>query len=118
MPEGAECDFSMASGEFVEVYKDQIGEWDAVVTCFFLDTAKNVFLYIRTLASILRSGGAWVNLGPLLFHYAESEGEISIELSWEEVRPAICKYFDIVEERRHSAIYTVNAASLRRTHYK
>ena len=51
---------------------------------FFLDTAKNIFLYIRTIASILRHGGAWVNLGPLLFHYAESPGEVSIELSWEE----------------------------------
>ena len=25
--------------------------------------------------------------------------EISIELSWEEVRPYICQYFDFVEDR-------------------
>merc|ERR1712151_344093 len=82
---------SMAAGEFVEVYKDQQGEWDAVLTAFFLDTAKNVFLYIRTIASLIREGGLWVNLGPLLFHYADVENEISMELSWEEVRPAILK---------------------------
>jgi len=118
LPEGAENDFSMASGEFVEVYKDQIDEWDAVITCFFVDTAKNIFLYIRTLADIIRSGGAWVNLGPLLFHYAEMPQETSIELSWEEVRPAISKYFDIVEEKMHDAHYTVNTSSLRKTRYK
>merc|ERR1711865_487293 len=85
IPEGACNDFSMASGEFVEVYKDQIGEWDAVATCFFIDTAKNIFSYIRTLAAIVRQGGALVNCGPLLYHFADNDEDISIELSWEEV---------------------------------
>ena len=33
--------FSMAAGDFVELYggPDQEGCWDAVVTCFFIDTA-------------------------------------------------------------------------------
>lgn len=33
--------FSMAAGDFVQTYGDasQAGEWDAVVTCFFIDTA-------------------------------------------------------------------------------
>lgn len=34
--------FSMATGDFVEVYgKDpaSAGQWDCVVTCFFIDTA-------------------------------------------------------------------------------
>ncbi|CAK9061043.1 unnamed protein product [Durusdinium trenchii] len=89
-------DFSMCAGEFINVYEDQIAEWDAdnelsgkhealeaaqlltshsspkaVLTCFFLDTAKNVFLYIRTIADIIRPGGLWANFGPLLYHYAE-----------------------------------------------
>ena len=42
-------DFSMVAGEFVEVYQKQIGEWDSVVTCFFLDTANNIILYIETI---------------------------------------------------------------------
>lgn len=118
MPEGSGNDFSMASGEFVEIYKDQTREWDAVVTCFFIDTAKNIFLYIRTIANMLDTGGAWVNLGPLLFHFAEMDQEMSIELGWDEVKPAICKYFDIVEETRKDCMYTVNPTSMRRTHYK
>jgi hypothetical protein len=33
--------FSMAAGDFVQTYGDasQAGAWDAVVTCFFVDTA-------------------------------------------------------------------------------
>jgi carnosine N-methyltransferase len=35
---------SMCAGDFVEVYghPDQRGAWDAVVTCFFIDTAHNI----------------------------------------------------------------------------
>jgi len=107
----------MAAGEFVQVYEDQHAAWDAVLTCFFLDTAKNVFQYIRTLAQIIRPGGFWINLGPLLYHFAEMEEEISIELSWEEVRQAICRYFDIVEESRRVAQYTGNPNSLTGVRY-
>mmetsp|Transcript_71121 Transcript_71121/g.164439 ORF Transcript_71121/g.164439 Transcript_71121/m.164439 type:complete len:421 (+) Transcript_71121:1151-2413(+) len=111
-------EFSMCAGEFVEVYSSQKGEWDAVLTCFFLDTAKNVFLYIRTIADILRPGGVWANIGPLLYHYAEQPDSISIELSWEEIRPAIGKYFDIVEEDVRQAYYTTNELGLFHTRYR
>jgi len=103
---------SMAAGEFVEVYKDQSGEWDAVLSCFFIDTAKNIFLYIRTIADLIRPGGLFVNIGPLLYHYADVEHEISVEPSWDEVRAALCKYFDIVEEDRRDCVYTTNPGSL------
>lgn len=61
------------------------------------------FLYIRTIAYIVRRDGIWTNIGPLLYHYADVPHEISIELSWEEVRPYICKYFDILEEEHKVA---------------
>merc|ERR1719382_2188582 len=98
-------DFSMSAGEFVEVYMPQEREWDSVLTCFFLDTANNVFLYIRTIAMILRPGGLWANLGPLLYHYAESPRSVSIELSWEEVKPAIQRYFDFKEEEVRGVLH-------------
>merc|ERR1719401_2045592 len=108
---------SMAAGEFVEVYKDQFNAWDAVATCFFLDTAKNVFLYIRTIAQLIRPGGLWINIGPLLFHYADCEQEISVELSWEEIRPTICRYFNLIEERVQVALYSANPGSLMSVRY-
>ena len=85
----AESDFSMVAGEFVEVYGKQEEEWDGVVTCFFLDTANNIVEYIKTIAKILKTNGVWVNFGPLLYHYSEMEEEVSIELSWEEVKHVI-----------------------------
>mmetsp|Transcript_48179 Transcript_48179/g.112726 ORF Transcript_48179/g.112726 Transcript_48179/m.112726 type:complete len:559 (+) Transcript_48179:252-1928(+) len=111
-------EFSMCAGEFVEVYDKQKGEWDAVLSCFFLDTAKNVFLYIRTIADMLRPGGLWANFGPLLFHYAEQPSLISIELSWEEVKPAVEKYFVIKEEEVRQAYYTTNDIGLFHTRYR
>jgi SAM-dependent methyltransferase len=116
MPVGASL--TMAAGEFVEVYKGQGGQWDAVATCFFLDTAKNVFLYIRTIALLIRPGGYWTNFGPLLYHYAEMESDISIEPSWEEVRPSIVKYFDILEESHAQSSYTSNLGSFSTVMYR
>lgn len=116
MPVGME--FSMCAGEFVDVYQDQQAEWEAVLTCFFVDTAKNIFLYIRTIANMIRPGGLWSNLGPLLYHYAEQPDAISIELSWEEVKPAIAKYFDFKEESVHEAKYTTNERGLFYTRYR
>ena len=40
-------DFSMVAGEFIEVYSKQVGEWDSVITCFFIDTANNIIDYIK-----------------------------------------------------------------------
>jgi carnosine N-methyltransferase len=71
------ADLSMVAGEFLEVYSAarHVGAWDAVVTCFFIDTAPVVFDYIDLIWRILRPGGVWVNLGPLLYHWADQAGE-------------------------------------------
>lgn len=39
--------------------------------------------------SILKPGGLWVNLGPLLYHYSDSETENSIEPSYEDLMEII-----------------------------
>jgi carnosine N-methyltransferase len=110
---------SMCAGEFVETYEKQgYNIADGLVTCFFIDTAKNILLYIRTFAGMLRPGGVWANLGPLLYHYAENDEEISIELSWEEVRELICEYFEIAEEQTNiECVYSSNKESLSQTEY-
>lgn len=88
-----DADFSMVAGEFEEVYSKEPGRpyddvleaWDAVATCFFIDTAHNIVEYLQTIYNILKPGGLWLNLGPLLYHYADMPNEESIELTWEEV---------------------------------
>ena len=118
-PTKTEGQMSMCAGEFVEVYERQgLGFADGVVTCFFIDTAKNIMLYIRTIAGMLRHDGIWTNLGPLLFHYAEQDDAISIELSWEEIRGLIEKYFEIVEEEwPRKCVYSGNREGMLSTEY-
>jgi carnosine N-methyltransferase len=82
----ASGEMSMTAGDFLQIYgvPEEEASWDAVVSCFFLDTAKNVVQYIRTFHALLKPGGVWINHGPLLYHF-EGSSEVSIELSFEEV---------------------------------
>ncbi|KAL8528982.1 hypothetical protein ACS0TY_006447 [Phlomoides rotata] len=115
--------FSMCGGEFVEVYGDpnQVGAWDAVVTCFFLDTAHNIVEYIEIISRILKDGGVWINLGPLLFHFSDMynpENEMSIELSLEDVKRVACHYgFEIQKESTIATTYTINSRSMMQNRY-
>ncbi len=68
--------FSMAAGDFTEIYNDS--QFSVVVTCFFLDTARDVTLYLRIIFDALHPGGRWINFGPCLWHFG-------LEMSLEEV---------------------------------
>jgi carnosine N-methyltransferase len=108
----AGVDFSMAGGDFLEAFSDPEA-FDCVATCFFLDTAKNVVAYVEAIHKILKPGGLWVNIGPLLYHWSEMPHEISIELSWEELRRVITSYgFVIEKEERRQCTYDDNARSM------
>jgi len=62
---------SMATGDFCVLYskEDSRETFDAVATVFFIDTAPNVIRYIEAVRNCLKSGGIWINLGPLLWHH-------------------------------------------------
>jgi carnosine N-methyltransferase len=104
----------MTAGEFVEIYQDDIGQWDVIVTAFFLDTAKNVLQYMETFSRMLKKGGLWINMGPLLYHYSDSMGEISIELSYNEIRTLLPHFqFELIhEETGKRCHYTYNSKSM------
>ncbi|KAG5459108.1 MAG: N2227-like protein-domain-containing protein, partial [Olpidium bornovanus] len=66
LPEGS--DFSMVAGDFLEVYgkPDMHGGLKGIfpkLTCFFLDTARNVAHYLEIMYNALKPGGVWINLG-------------------------------------------------------
>ncbi|CAA0822878.1 S-adenosyl-L-methionine-dependent methyltransferases superfamily protein [Striga hermonthica] len=115
--------FSMCGGDFIEVYSDpsQKGVWDAVVTCFFIDTAHNVVEYIEIISRILKDEGVWINLGPLLYHFADmynQDDEMSIELSLEDVKRVACHYgFQIEKESTIATTYTTNMRSMMQNRY-
>lgn len=115
--------FSMCGGDFVEVYSDpnQEGAWDSVVTCFFLDTAHNIVEYIQIISRILKEGGVWINLGPLLYHFADmygQEDEMSIELSLEDVKNVALHYgFELEKCSTIETTYTTNPRSMMQNRY-
>ncbi|XP_047147087.1 carnosine N-methyltransferase-like [Vigna umbellata] len=97
------------------------GAWDAVVTCFFIDTAHNIVEYIEIISKILKDGGVWINLGPLLYHFADvygQEDEMSIELSLEDVKSVAVSYgFEFEKESTIETTYTTNPRSMMQNRY-
>jgi len=111
-------DFSMVAGEFIEVFQKQTQQWDCVVTCFFIDTAHNIIEYIECINKILKPGGLWVNIGPLLWHYSDQPAEMQIELSWEEIAQLVPKLgFEIRKNEFRPCSYTSRPDSLLSTDY-
>ena len=110
--------FSMNAGNFTEIY-DEPDQWDCVATCFFIDTANNIVSYIETIYKILKPGGFWINLGPLLYHFADVPNESSIEISYAELKDLVINHFkfELVKEDRLKSTYIGNKKSMLQTIY-
>lgn len=140
---------SMVAGEFLQLYQplkeDFINSneplkesmttrnWDCIVTCFFLDTAPNVFEYIQKIYDLLEPGGIWINHGPLLWHWCcptfgsnecksdkiDERYNQSIELSYSEIKHFLLKLgFEFLHESNHETTYSSNPNSMMKTVYK
>ncbi|KAL2869475.1 N2227-like protein-domain-containing protein [Aspergillus lucknowensis] len=60
----------MVEGDFTTVFSGEdsdSGTYDVIVTLFFIDTARNIMSYLETIHRLLKPGGMWMNLGPLLY---------------------------------------------------
>ncbi|KAH9251625.1 hypothetical protein BASA81_010466 [Batrachochytrium salamandrivorans] len=91
--------FSMAAGDFIEIYGhvDQKAQWDIIVTCFFIDTAKDLTVYLSVIKNALKPNGIWINIGPLLYHFEGAVG--AVEFTLDEVKHLIGDFgFDIIVE--------------------
>ncbi|XP_018331696.1 carnosine N-methyltransferase [Agrilus planipennis] len=94
-----ESKFSMTAGDFVEVYTEP-NEWNCVATCFFIDCAPNVVHFVELIYHILKPGGVWINLGPLLYHYSDAKNEKSIEPSFEVLCEVISRVGFVMEKKK------------------
>ncbi|GAA6061368.1 hypothetical protein JCM10212_005822 [Sporobolomyces blumeae] len=111
-------DFSFAAGDFLELYGGGPGDWDACVTCFFIDTARSIPHYLETIYGLLKPGGVWINCGPTLWHFENDLEARSIELPLEDVEDLARRIgFEISEEREIQTSYTTNPRSLLRHEY-
>jgi hypothetical protein len=77
---------SYTIGDFIEIYStsERKAKYSAIVTCFFIDTASNIYEYLLVIRNILKSGGIWINVGPLQWH-----GNSKLNPSGDELRMMI-----------------------------
>ncbi|XP_069481931.1 carnosine N-methyltransferase [Ambystoma mexicanum] len=113
------ANFSMTAGDFQEIYTE-CNTWNCIATCFFIDTAHNIIDYIETIWKILKPGGIWINMGPLLYHFENLANELSIELSYEDIKSVILQYGFHIEVENESILstYTVNDLSMMKYIYE
>lgn len=55
----------LVEGDFLDVFPRD-GEYDAVVTLFFIDISNNVIDFLSNIHRLLKPGGVWINLGRAL----------------------------------------------------
>ncbi|KAH9855901.1 N2227-domain-containing protein [Lenzites betulinus] len=76
--------------------------YDFIVTLFFIDTSLNAIETVEHIHRLLRPGGKWVNLGPLLW---TGGGQAAVELSLEEMlRVAEMVGFDVAGEGESAGV--------------
>jgi hypothetical protein len=80
--------------DFVSTYAhapEAQAAYDIVITCFFIDTARNIYDYLHTIRSVLKTNGVWINVGPLQWH-----GDSQVPLCANELRVLLEQFdFDI-----------------------
>lgn len=95
--------------------------YDYIVTLFFIDTSLNVFATMEHIYNLLRPGGIWINMGPLLW---TSGGQAKLELSLTEVISAareigfIFQEDDTYAQRTIECEYTGDLSAMMRWVYK
>ena len=96
---------TLTGGDFVQLFKDKKENYDCVVTCFFIDTAKNVFEYIDVIEKVLKPGGIWINFGPLSYHWIGYQNIPTIELPYDKLKEVIQNFgFEYLEEEKNKTL--------------
>lgn len=99
----------LVEGDFTTVFRGKEHAFDAVVTHFFIDTARNLIDYLETIHKLLPKGGIWVNFGPLLY----GTGPF-VQLSLEEiVAVAEAMGFEFLDTGADVGALTVEGAKVR-----
>uniref|UniRef100_A0A182P0M7 carnosine N-methyltransferase n=1 Tax=Anopheles epiroticus TaxID=199890 RepID=A0A182P0M7_9DIPT len=109
---------NMVAGDFLQVYRDE-DYWECVATCFFIDCANNIIEFIEAIKKILKPGGIWVNLGPLLYHFSDVPHEGSIEPTYDDLLEIIRSLGFIILKNETNILttYSQNPTSMHQSHY-
>lgn len=107
-------DVTLVEGDFSQVFRG--AKWsasqDVLITHFFIDTARNLFSYIETIHRLLKPGGMWINMGPLLWSH-----NAQLQLSLEEVvKLSQAVGFEFLETRESCGDRTLPQLTVRSIH--
>lgn len=110
---------NMVAGDFLQIYRDE-NYWDCVATCFFIDCANNIIDFVEIIYNILKPGGIWINLGPLLYHFSDMLNENSIEPTYEDLIVIIksCGFIMLKNKTDVTTKYSQNPTSMHQSEYK
>ena len=96
---------TLTGGDFINLFYDKNEYYDCVITCFFIDTAKNVFEYIDVIYNTLKKGGIWINFGPLSYHWIGYQDIPTIELPYDKLKEVIQNFgFEFLEEEKNKTL--------------
>lgn len=62
---------NLMAGGFNGIFHHAREQFDSVVTCFFIDVVPDMRQSIQIIYQIIKSGGYWINYGPLQMHHCE-----------------------------------------------
>ncbi|KZT22498.1 N2227-domain-containing protein [Neolentinus lepideus HHB14362 ss-1] len=80
VPRLSSLSFSLVEGDFLGLPSEPT--YDAIVTLFFIDTSTNLLSTLARIHALLKPGGTWINLGPLLWTPGQ---QAAMECSLDEV---------------------------------
>ena len=93
---------TLQAGDFLQMYAAALhrAAWDAVVTCYFIDTMADPIAAVRRIEEVLAPGGLWINFGPL--HWHEQRAGL-LRLSYEELLALLTQRGFVIEVSRRVA---------------
>ena len=96
---------TLTGGDFTKLFNDKKEYYDCIITCFFIDTATNVFQYIDVIEKVLKKGGIWINFGPLSYHWIGYQNIPTIELPYDKLKEVILNFgFEYLNEEKNKTI--------------
>ena len=90
-----------------------------VCSCYFLDCSNNVLETLRTISYLLKPGGHWLHFGPLLYHYSDMPSELSVELTYDELKGSLPAFgLKLLQEKTNrQSGYCVDERSMQRGYF-
>jgi carnosine N-methyltransferase len=107
----------LLAGQFTGLAGAADDSYDAVVTCYFIDVVGDIAAAVGIIHRLLRPGGYWINMGPMMLHHGDDQFFTTQTLE-DVARIAVGVGFEIIREERIETTYIANPAAHVKTVYR